>query len=76
MPVAKDAVDADILVNNGGTPILRAPRDAAFCKPLYNFSESTLVGEEKPAAGINASSSRKCQQVDFSGIAVRVTLLV
>ena len=28
-----------------------------------------LVGEEKPAAGINASSSGKCQQIDFSGIA-------
>ena len=31
--------------------------------------KSTLVGEEKPAAGINASSSGKCQQIDFSGIA-------
>ena len=33
--------------------------------------KSTLVGEEKPAAGINASSSGKCQQIDFSGIAAR-----
>ena len=34
MRVAKDDVDADILVNNGGTFISRAPRDAAFCKCL------------------------------------------
>ena len=33
--------------------------------------KSMLVGEEKPAAGINASSSGKCQQIDFSGIAAR-----
>ena len=33
--------------------------------------KSTLVGEEKPAAGINATSSGKCQQIDFSGIAAR-----
>ena len=33
--------------------------------------KSTLVGEETPAAGINASSSGKCQQIDFSGIAAR-----
>ena len=34
MQVAKDVVDVDILVNNGGTSISRAPRDAAFCKWL------------------------------------------
>ena len=28
-----------------------------------------LVGEEKPAAGFNASRSGKCQQIDFSAIA-------
>ena len=37
-----------------------------MCQHLW---KSTLVGEEKPAAGINASSSGKCQQIDFSGIA-------
>ena len=31
--------------------------------------KSTLVAEEKPAVGINVSSSGKCQQIDFSGIA-------
>ena len=40
MRVAKDVVDADILVNNGGTSIPRAPRDAAFCKCLYKFRDS------------------------------------
>ena len=40
MQVAKDVVDADILVNNGGTSIPRAPWDAAFCKCLYKFSYS------------------------------------
>ena len=38
--VAKDVVDADILVNNGGTSISRAPRDAAFCKCFYKFSDN------------------------------------
>ena len=38
--IAKDAVDAGILVNNGLTSISRAPRDAAFCKPLCKFSGS------------------------------------
>ena len=32
MRVAKDVVDADILVNNEGTSISRVLRDAAFCK--------------------------------------------
>ena len=40
MRVAKDAVDADILVNNGGTSISCGLRDAAFCKHLYKFSDS------------------------------------
>ena len=40
MWVAKVAVDADILVNNGGTSISRAPLNATFCKPLYKFSDS------------------------------------
>ena len=40
MRVAKDVVDADILVNNGGASISSAPRDAAFCKCLYKFSDS------------------------------------
>ena len=40
MPVAEDVVDAVILVNNGGTSISRAPRDSAFCKCLYEFSDS------------------------------------
>ena len=40
MRVAKDVVDADILVKNAGTSISRAPRDAAFCKCLYKFSGS------------------------------------
>ena len=31
MRVAQDVVDADISVNNWGTSISRAPRDAAFC---------------------------------------------
>ena len=38
--VAKDAVDADILVNNGDTSISRAPRDGAFCTPLKKFIDS------------------------------------
>ena len=38
----------------------------------WHLWKSTLVGEEKPAAGINASSSGKCQQIDFSGIAARI----
>ena len=40
MWVAKDVADAAILVNNGGTSISCAPRDAAFCKCLYKFSDS------------------------------------
>ena len=40
MRVAKDVVDADILVNNGGTSISHASHDAAFCKCLYKFSDS------------------------------------
>ena len=40
MRVAEDVVDTDILVNNGGTSISRAPRGAAFCKCLYMFSDS------------------------------------
>ena len=40
MRVAKDVVDADVLVNNGGTSISHAPRDAGFCKCLYKFSNS------------------------------------
>ena len=35
MRVDKDAVDADTLVNNVGTSISRAPRDAALWKSLY-----------------------------------------
>ena len=35
--VAKDAVDADILVNNGDTSI---SRDGAFCTPLKKFIDS------------------------------------
>ena len=31
MRVAKDVVDADILINNGGTSISRAPRDVNAC---------------------------------------------
>ena len=27
------------LINNGGTSVSRAPRDAAFCKCLYKFSD-------------------------------------
>ena len=102
MRVAQFAVDDDILTNNGGTPILRVPRDAAFWYPClgsliflplilsirmsfhshrYDFLpynceivgkciqttvatfgcarylwKSTLVGQEKPAAGNNANS--------------------
>ena len=40
MRVAKDVVDAGFLVNNGGTSISRAQRDAAFCKSLYKLSDS------------------------------------
>ena len=46
MRVAKDVVDADILVNNGSTFISRAPRDAAFCKCLYKFSDSFALNSE------------------------------
>ena len=46
MRVAKDAVDADILVNNGGTSISRAPRDVAFCKSLQKFSDSFALNSE------------------------------
>ena len=46
MWVAKDAVDADILVNNGGTSVSRAPRDATFCKSLYKFSDSFSINSE------------------------------
>ena len=42
MQVANVAVDADILVNNGGTSISRATRNAAFCKPLYKFSDNYI----------------------------------
>ena len=51
MRVAEDVVDADILVNNGGTSISRAPRDTAFCKFLYKFSDSfahDLAGPTNP----------------------------
>ena len=34
MRIAKDVVDADILVNNEGTSISRSLHDAAFCKML------------------------------------------
>ena len=40
MQVAKDVIDAEILVNKGGTFISRAPRDAVFCKCLYKFRDS------------------------------------
>ena len=40
MRVAEDVVDADILVNNGGTSISRGLHDAALCKCLYKFSDS------------------------------------
>ena len=33
------------------------------------------MGEEKPAAGINASSSGKCQQIDLSGIAAGASVV-
>ena len=46
MQVAKDAVDADILVNNGGTSISRAPRDAKVCKPVYKLSNSFAFNSE------------------------------
>ena len=46
MWVAKDAVDADILVNNGDTSISRAPRDTTFCKSLYKFSDSFALNSE------------------------------
>ena len=46
MRVAKDAIDADILVNNRGTSITRAPRDTAFCKSLYKFSDSSTLNSE------------------------------
>ena len=39
MRVAKDAVNDNILINNAGASTSRAPRDAAFCKPLYKFSQ-------------------------------------
>ena len=42
--------------------------DIRMWRHLY---KSTLVGEEKPVAGINASTQSKCQQIDFSGIAAR-----
>ena len=40
MRVAKDVVDADILFSNGGISSSLIPRDATFCKPLYEFTES------------------------------------
>ena len=40
MHIVKDAVDADWFVNNRGTSISYAPCDAAFCIPLYKFSDS------------------------------------
>ena len=40
MGVAKDVVDADILVNNGAAYISSAPRDAVFCKCVYKFSDN------------------------------------
>ena len=48
MRVAKDAIDADIFVNNGGAFTSRAPRDAAFCKPCnsYRFSDSFALNSE------------------------------
>ena len=46
MRVAKDAVDVDILVNNGGTSISRAPRDAKFYKPLFKLSNSFASNSE------------------------------
>ena len=46
MWVAKDAVDADILVNDRGTSISRALCDAAFCKPLYKSSDSFALDSE------------------------------
>ena len=46
MRVAKSAVDADILVNNGGTSISRTLRDALFYKPLYESSDSFALNSE------------------------------
>ena len=46
MRVAKDSVDADILVNNGDTSISRAPRHATICKPLYEVSDSFALNSE------------------------------
>ena len=34
--ITKDAVDADILVNNGGTSILLASRNVAVCRPFMS----------------------------------------
>ena len=47
--VAEDAVNTDILVNNGDTSISRAPCDAAFCKPLYKFSDSFALNSLRPS---------------------------
>ena len=44
--VAKDAVDADILVDKGGTSISRVLRDASFCKLLYKISDSFALNSE------------------------------
>ena len=58
MCIAKDAVDADILVNNGATSISRAPRDVIFCKPLYKFSVSfSLI--------LNIKMIFNCHRYDF-----------
>ena len=46
MRVAKDAVNADILVNNGGASTSPALHDAPFCKPLYMFSDSSALNSE------------------------------
>ena len=41
--VAEDAVNVDILVSNWSTSISRAPRDGAFCEPLYKFNDSSYL---------------------------------
>ena len=46
MRVAKDAVDADILINNVGTFISRVLRDATFCKSLHKFADSFALNSE------------------------------
>ena len=40
MCVARDAVDADILIYNSGISIFRTARNVVFCKLLHEFGDN------------------------------------